>query len=164
MNLLTPDFGLIFWQAITFLVVLFVLGKFAWKPIMGSLKERESSIEEALLSAENAKKEMLFLQAENEKLLEEARKERDSILKEALDAANQIKEDAKAETSKISSKMIEDARVVINTEKQAALNEVKNQVATLSLEIAEKLLRKNLSSDKEQKELVGKFVKDVKLN
>lgn len=164
MNLLTPDFGLIFWQAITFLVVLFVLGKFAWKPIMGSLKERESSIEEALLSAEKAKKEMLFLQAENEKLLDEARKERDKILKEALAAANQIKEDAKAETQKISSKMIEDARAVINTEKQAALNEVKNQVATLSLEIAEKLLRKNLSSDKEQKELVGKFVKEVKLN
>jgi F-type H+-transporting ATPase subunit b len=164
MDLLTPSSGLIFWQAITFLIVLFVLGKFAWNPIMSSLHEREESIAEALESAERAKKEMLFLQAENEKLLDEARKERDTILKEALAAANTIKEEAKEETQKIASKMIEDARIVINTEKLAALNDVKNQVASLSIEIAEKLVRRNLSTDKEQKELVSQFVNEVKMN
>jgi F-type H+-transporting ATPase subunit b len=164
MDLLTPDFGLIFWQAITFLIVLFVLGKFAWNPIISSLHEREDSIETALASAEKAKKEMIFLQAENEKLLDEARKERDIILQEAITAANQIKEEAKFDAQKIATKLVDDAKVAINAEKQAALNEVKNQVASLSIEIAEKLLRKNLSTEAEQKDLVNSFVKDVKLN
>jgi F-type H+-transporting ATPase subunit b len=164
MDLLSPNFGLIFWQAITFLVVLFILAKFAWKPIMSSLKEREYSIEQAILAADLAKKEVADLKASNEQLLEEARKERDVILNEAIQTAKSIKEEAKVEASKISAKMVEDAKAVINTEKNAALADVKNQVASISLEIAEKLLRKNLSNDKAQKELVADFVKELKLN
>ncbi len=164
MDLIIPDSGLIIWQAIIFLIVLLILRKFAWKPILGALSEREASIENALLAAENAKKEMANLKAENEKLLEQARLERDNILKSASEAAKQITEDAKTEASKISSKMIEDAKLVIDTEKKAALSEVKNQVALLTIEVTEKILRKNLSEDKAQQELVEGYVKDLKLN
>ena len=164
MDLIIPDSGLIIWQAIIFLIVLLILRKFAWKPILGALSEREASIENALLAAENAKKEMANLKAENEKLLEQARLERDNTLKGASEAAKQITEDARTEASKISSKMIEDAKLVIDTEKKAALSEVKNQVALLTIEVTEKILRKNLSEDKAQQELVESYVKDLKLN
>lgn len=164
MDLLTPGVGLIFWQLIGFLLLLFVLGKYAWKPILGTLKEREDSITEALESAEVAKNEMKALQAENVKLLDDARAERDLMLKEALKTANTIKDEARAESSKIGQKMIDDARAVINTEKQAALTEVKNQVAQLSLQVAEKLLRKELSDKNAQKELVSDYIKDLQIN
>ena len=163
-DLLSPGLGLIVYQAIGFLVLLFILGKFAWKPILGALKEREDSIESALLSAEQAKNELQALQADNEKLLAEARVERDSILKEAIATANSIKEGAKEETSKITAKMIEEAKAAIEIEKKAALADVKNQVAMLSLEITEKLLRKQLADQKAQKELIDGFVKDLNLN
>ena len=163
-DLLSPGLGLIVYQAIGFLVLLFILGKFAWKPILGALKEREDSIESALLSAEQAKNEMQALQADNEKLLAEARVERDSTLKEAIATANSIKEGAKEETSKITAKMIEEAKAAIEIEKKAALADVKNQVAMLSLEITEKLLRKQLADQKAQKELIDGFVKDLNLN
>ena len=163
-DLLSPGIGLIFWQAIGFLILLFVLGKFAWKPILGALKEREDSIDNALLSAEQAKNEMQALQADNEKLLAEARIERDSILKEALATAESIKEGAKEDTSKIASKMIEEAKAAIEIEKKAALSDVKNQVAMLSLEITEKLLRKELANQDAQKELIDSYVKDLNLN
>lgn len=163
-DLLSPGLGLIVYQAIGFLILLFVLGKFAWKPILGALKERENTIESALLSAEQAKNEMQALQADNEKLLAEARIERDSILKEAIATANSIKEGAKEETSKITAKMIEEAKAAIEIEKKAALTDVKNQVAMLSLEITEKLLRKQLADQKAQKELIDGFVKDLNLN
>ncbi|KYG76337.1 ATP synthase F0 subcomplex B subunit [Roseivirga ehrenbergii] len=163
-DLLSPGLGLIVYQAIGFLVLLFILGKFAWKPILGALKEREDSIESALLSAEQAKNEMQALQADNEKLLAEARVERDSILKEAIATATSIKESAKEETSKITARMIEDAKAAIEIEKKAALTDVKNQVAVLSLEITEKLLRKQLADQKAQKELIDGFVKDLNLN
>jgi F-type H+-transporting ATPase subunit b len=164
MDLILPESGLIIWQAVTFLVVLFVLGKFAWKPIMNGLKERELNIAEALEAAAKAKEDMAKLQADNEKLLTEARQERDKILKDATKAANDIKDTAKTEAEKIGAKMIEDAKVSIEAEKNAALREVKAQVATLSLEIAEKILRKKLDSETEQKGLVTDFVNDLKLN
>lgn len=164
MDLLTPGVGLIFWQLIGFLLLLFVLGKYAWKPILGTLQERENSITEALEAAEVAKNEMKALQAENEKLLDDARAERDLMLKEALKTASTIKDEARAESSKIGQKMIDDARAVINTEKQAALTEVKNQVAQLSLQVAEKLLRKELTDKKAQKELVSDYIKDIQIN
>lgn len=164
MDLLTPGVGLIFWQLIGFLLLLFVLGKYAWKPILGTLQEREDSITEALEAAEVAKNEMKALQAENEKLLDDARAERDLMLKEALKTASIIKDEARAESSKIGQKMIDDARAVINTEKQAALTEVKNQVAQLSLQVAEKLLRKELTDKKAQKELVSDYIKDIQIN
>jgi len=164
MELVTPGIGLIFWQTITFLLVLFLLGKFAWKPILGALKAREYSIESALKSAEKAKNEMAKLKADNEKLLSEAREERDKMMKDAMAAANSIKEEAKEEASKTTAKMLSDAKATINAEKNAALAEVKNQVASISLEIAEKVLRKNLSDDKVQQELLNEYMKDLKLN
>ena len=164
MELLTPDTGLIFWQIIIWTILIVFLGMFAWKPIIQSLKIREDSIQEALDAAENAKKDIEKLQSKNEKLLDEARLERDVILKEAREASNKMKEETKEEVSKISEKMIEDARAAIITEKHAALSEVKNQVATLSLEIAEKLLRATLKDEKAQKALVDDFVKELNLN
>ncbi|GAB5529407.1 MAG: F0F1 ATP synthase subunit B [Roseivirga sp.] len=141
-----------------------MLKKFAWGPIISSLKEREVGIEESLAAAERAKNEMAALQSDNEKLLKEARLERDVMLKDALTTANKIKEEAREETSKITSKMIEDAKATIENEKKAALADIKTQVSLLSLDIAEKLLRKQLGSEKEQKALVDEFVKDLNLN
>ena len=164
MDLITPGSGLIFWQLLGFLGLLFILIKFAWKPMLAALEERESSIENALKAAETARNEMANLKAENEKLLAEARLERDVILKKAQDASNKMIEDAKAEASKQGAQMIENAQAVIETEKKAALAEVKTQVAVLTLEVTEKLLRKNLSDEKAQKELVDEFIKDLKLN
>ena len=164
MDLLIPDTGLFIFQTLAFLILLFFLGKFAWKPILAGLKEREETIEGALLAAEQAKNEMQALQADNEKLLAEARSERDSILKEAVSVANSIKEEAKEETSKITAKMIEDAKATINNEKRAALAEVKTQVAALSLEITEKILKKELGDKKAQQDLVEDYIKDLNLN
>ena len=164
MELLLPDTGLFIFQLVAFLLLLFILGKFAWKPILASLKEREDSIENALKSAEQAKEEMQALQSDNEKLLAGARAERDSLLKEAVTAANKIKEDAKAETSKITAKMVEDAKASIENEKRAALADVKTQVAALSLDITEKVLRTQLGEKKAQETLVDEYVKDLNLN
>lgn len=164
MDLLTPGTGLFIWQFITFLGLFFILAKFAWKPILGSLKEREESIQQALDSAEKAKQEMASLKSDNEKLLKEAREERDKILRDARTASNQIQEEAQNNAKKTADKIIADAKSIINTEKQAALNDIKAQVAMFSLEIAEKLIKKNLSDDKSQKELTETLIKDLKLN
>ncbi len=164
MELLTPGSGLIIWQAIIFLALILILRKLAWGPIIQSLKQREQDIEGALQSAEEAKKEMEKLSADNEKLMAEARAERDSMLKEAMAVANKIKEEAKEETSEITSKMIADAKATIENEKRAALTDVKNQVATLSLEITEKLVRTQLGGAKAQKDLIEEYVKELNLN
>lgn len=164
MDLITPGSGLIFWQLFGFLGLLFLLIKFAWKPMLAALEERESSIEDALKSAEKARNEMASLKADNEKLLAEARLERDVILKKAQEASVKMIEDAKNEAAKVGAQQIENAKIAIETEKRAALTEVKNQVALLTLEVTEKLLRRNLSDDKAQKALVDEFVKEVKLN
>ena len=164
MDLLTPGTGLIIWQLIIFLLLFFLLAKLAWKPILGSLKEREQSIQQALDSAEKAKQEMASLKSDNEKLLKEARLERDSILREARDAANRLHDQAQADAKRNADKIIEDAKAIINSEKQAALRDVKAQVAMFSLDIAERLIKKNLKDDKAQKELVENFIKDLKIN
>jgi F-type H+-transporting ATPase subunit b len=164
MELLTPGSGLLFWQLIVFVGLFFLLSKMAWKPILASLKERETSIQTALDSAEKAKVEMASLKSDNEKLLKEARVERDKILKEAREAGNRMHDQAQTDAKKNADKIIEDAKAIITTEKQAALREVREQVAQFSLQIAEKLLKKNLSEDKAQKELIDGFVKDLKLN
>ncbi len=164
MELLTPGSGLLFWQFVVFIALVFLLGKMAWKPILSSLKEREDSIQTALDSAEKAKIEMASLKSDNEKLLKQAREERDIMLREARDAANRLHDQAKADAKKTADKIIEDAKAVINIEKQAALRDVRAQVATFSIEIAEKLIKKNLSTDKAQKEMVDGFIKDLKLN
>jgi F-type H+-transporting ATPase subunit b len=164
MDLLIPGTGLIIWQLIIFVALFFLLKALAWKPILNSLKERENSIQEALSTAEKARSEMAQLKSDNEKLLKEAREERDRILREAREVANRLKDDAQHEAKKSADKIVEEARAAINIEKQAALKEVKIQVAMFSLQIAEKLLKKNLSGDKEQKELVEGYIKDLKLN
>lgn len=164
MELLTPDIGLVFWQVVVFLLVFIILAVFVWRPVSDALKAREAMIEDSLRAAELAKEEVEQIKADNEYILQEARMERDKILKTATEVANKIKEDAKSETSKISDKMIEDARRTIESEKKAALKEVKNLVSTLSIEIAEKILREKLKDDKSQKELVEKFLGEVKVN
>jgi F-type H+-transporting ATPase subunit b len=164
MDLLTPGTGLIIWQTIIFLALVILLGKLAWKPILASLKERETSIQQALDQAEKAKLEMASLKADNEKLLREARDERDKILRDAREAASRFSDQAQADAKKTADRIIEDAKAVIQTEKQAALRDVRTQVAMFSLEVAEKLIKKNLSSDKEQKGLIEGYIKDLKLN
>ncbi|MDR7128942.1 F-type H+-transporting ATPase subunit b [Algoriphagus sp. 4150] len=164
MDLILPSSGLIFWQLFGFLALLFILIKFAWKPMLAAIEERETSINNALKAAETARNEMANLKAENEKLLAEARLERDTILKKAQDVSVKMIDEAKAEAVKVGAQMIENAKAVIETEKKAALADVRTQVAALSLEVTEKLLRKNLSDDKSQKDLVDGFIKELKLN
>jgi F-type H+-transporting ATPase subunit b len=164
MQLLTPDPGLMLWQLIIFVLLFLLLAKLAWKPILQSLKEREESIQSALDTADKARAEMAQLKSDNEKLLKEAREERDRILREAREASNRMKDDAQAEAKKTADRIIDDARAAINIEKEAALKEVKIQVAMFSLQVAEKLMKKNLAGDKEQKELVEGYIKDLKLN
>lgn len=164
MDLLIPGEGLIIWQLIVFVLLFFLLSKLAWKPIINSLKERERSIQDALDTAEKARAEMSQLRADNEKLLKEAREERDRILREAREVSNRLKEEAQVEAKKSADKIIEDARAAINIEKQAALKEVRVQVSVFALDIAEKLMKKNLSNDKSQKDLVESYVKDLKTN
>ncbi|MFW5761166.1 MAG: F0F1 ATP synthase subunit B [Cyclobacteriaceae bacterium] len=164
MALVEPGIGLIFWMTVSFLIVLFLLGRFAWKPILSGIEMRNESIDDALKSAEKARREMENLKSENEKLLDEARLEREKLLKDAAAMADNIKEQAKQEAQKISQKIVEDARISIENEKQQALKEVKNQVVKFSLEIAEKLMKRNLSQQSEQKKLVDDFVNDLNLN
>jgi F-type H+-transporting ATPase subunit b len=164
MKLVTPDFGLVIWMSLTFLTVLFLLSKFAWKPILKMIKDREESIEGALQSAEKAKQEMVRLQSNNESLLREAQLEREAMLKAARDAKDAMINDAKATAKAEADRMISLAREAINNEKQAAVTELKNQVAQLSLQVAEKLIREQLSNDEKQKELANKLVAELKLN
>lgn len=164
MELLTPDIGLVFWQVVIFLIVFFLLRKFAWRPILGALKTREFQIEDALRAAEAAHEEMEQIKMDNEYLLYEARMERDQMLKDASAVAAKIKDDARNETSKITDKMIADAKASIENEKKAAMQEVRDLVSELSLEIAEKILREKLKDDKSQKELVQKFLDEAKIN
>jgi F-type H+-transporting ATPase subunit b len=164
MDLLIPGEGLIIWQLIIFVLLFLLLSQLAWKPIINSLKDRERSIQDALDTAEKARLEMSQLRSDNEKLLKEAREERDRILREAREVSNRMKDEAQAEAKKTGDRIIEDAKAAINIEKQAALKEVKIQVAMFSLDIAEKLMKKNLSTDKAQKDLVDAYVKDLKTN
>jgi F-type H+-transporting ATPase subunit b len=158
MNLVTPDFGLLFWQILTFLAVLFVLSKFAWKPIISGLREREESIANALSEAKKAKEEMAGLKADNEKLLADARRERDKMLQEAQHTASVIIQEAKEKTGKETAAMIDAAKAEIENSKEAALAELKNYLAETSLHIAEKVIRKNLSTDAAQQQLVKDLV------
>ncbi len=164
MDLITPGLGLVFWTIITFLILLIILKKFAWKPILGAVNEREESIKNALLSAENARKEMQNLQSDNQRILQEARLERDAMLKDAREMKEKMVADAKNEAQAQGLKMIEQAKAAIEGEKNAALAELKSHVATLSLEIAEKLLKDELSNKEAQVKLVEKMLDDAKLN
>lgn len=164
MELVKPSIGLIFWMIVSFSIILFLLKKFAWKPILGMIKEREESIENALAAAEKAKEEMKALQSSNERILADAKAERDSLLKEAREMKEQIIAEAKTAATKEGDRLLKAARENIQNEKNAAITDLKNQVATLSIEIAEKILKSELSSDEKQKTLVNTLLKDVNLN
>jgi F-type H+-transporting ATPase subunit b len=164
MSLVTPDIGLVFWTTVCFAILLFILGKYAWKPILAAVKERETSIESALLKADAVREEMARLTNENEALLKQARAERDAILAEATKVKNQIIAEAKDAAHKEGARQLEMARIEINNQKSIAMADVKNQVASLSLEIAEKILRKQFEDSKKQDELVKELLKEVKLS
>ncbi|MDG1974863.1 MAG: F0F1 ATP synthase subunit B [Flavobacteriaceae bacterium] len=155
--------GLFFWQTVIFVCLIFLLKKYAWKPILDSVNEREEGIKNALLSAEKAKEEMASLQSDNEQTLKKARLERDGLLKEAREIKQKLIDDAKNEASAEAKKILIQAQETIKSEKNAAIVDLKNQVANLSVEIAEKVLKEKLSNDKSQMELVKELVKDVSL-
>ena len=163
MNFTAPE-SLIFWTTIIFFVFFLLLRKFAWKPILGAVKGREESINNALASAESARREMQNLTADNERILQEARMERDTLLKEAREMKEKIIADSKNEAQAQGLKMIEQAKAAIESEKNAAMAELKLQVSTLSLSIAEKLLKDELSNKEAQVKLVEKMLGDAKLN
>jgi F-type H+-transporting ATPase subunit b len=156
--------GLFIMQTVLFVGLILLLKKFAWKPILDAVNEREEGIRNALLSAENAKKEMLNLQSSNEKLVAEARAERDAMMKEAREIKEKMINDAKSEAQAQGEKMIAQAKAAIESEKNAAMAELKNQVSTLSLEIAEKVLKSELSNTEAQSKLVERMLGDAKLN
>ena len=164
MDLVIPSIGLIFWTSLVFIILLFLLGKFAWKPILKSVKERETKIETALEASEKAREEMAALKSLNEDLRKEALLERDTLLKEAREIKDKIVAEAKSTAKEEGERIIEAAREVIKNEKMAAVTELKNQVATLSIEIAEKIVREKLSTDEKQKALVDGLVEEINLN
>jgi F-type H+-transporting ATPase subunit b len=163
MNLTSPE-SLIFWTTIIFVVFFFLMKKFAWKPILGAVKSREESINNALAAAETAKLEMQNLTASNERLLAEARAERDAMMKEAREIKEKMINDAKSEAQAQGEKMIAQAKSAIESEKNAAMAELKNQVSSLSLEIAEKVLKSELTNTEAQTKLVVQLLGDAKLN
>jgi F-type H+-transporting ATPase subunit b len=164
MNLITPELGLLFWQTITFLCLLLLLSRFAWKPIMSSLREREETIENALKSAELARKEMAKLRADNERLLDEARAERDAMMRKAQQTADTIVEEAKNKAAAESNRIVESARAAILAERQAAIDDIRRQIAVLSVDVAEKVLRRQLRDEPQQRQLVDQLVKDIHLS
>ena len=164
MDLITPGLGLVFWSLITFFILLLVLRWFAWKPILGAVDERENGIKNALEAADKARKEMENLKADNERILNEARAEREAMLKDARDIKNKMVNDAKEEAQEQATKMIAQAQEAIENEKRSAMAELKNHVASLSIEIAEKVVREELSNKGRQLELVEAMLGDAKLN
>lgn len=163
MELVKPEIGLIFWMTISFLIVLFILAKFAWKPILKSIKEREDTIEQSLEDAYKAKQMMANIRVEHEKMLDEARTEREQLLREAGEARKKIISEARTKAKTDADIIIKSARETIQNEKMAAITELRNQVAVLSLEIAEKVLRKELSSEARQKEFINAMIDDMRI-
>jgi F-type H+-transporting ATPase subunit b len=164
MDLITPGLGLITWMLISFSIVLIILKKFAWKPILASLKEREEFIDNSLSEARRAKEEMALLKHQNEDLLKDAQIERDAILKEAREAKISIETEAKEAANLAADRILQQAREEIANEQKAAVAEIKNQIASLSIEVAERILKSELADDKKQKELLDNLVDEIKLN
>ena len=164
MELVTPEIGLIFWTTIVFLLLLIVLKKYAWQSILAAVDERNKSIEDALKAADKAKKEMLALNTDNERILTEAKKERDALLKEGREIKDNIIAEAKDKAKIESDKILITAKEQINNEKMKAITELKNQVAEMSTDIAEKILKSELSDKNKQKELIAEALKSNKLN
>ena len=164
MQLVTPDIGLLFWMLVTFLIVFFILKKFAWKPILDMLQEREQSIEQALRTAEKAKTAIEKLQAENERIINEAYAEREKIFSEALKVKEKIVVEAREQAVKEKDKILNDTRLAIESEKIAAIREIRNTAAEISVQIAEKLIRHELSNEQKQKELVKQLINEIPVN
>jgi F-type H+-transporting ATPase subunit b len=164
MDLVTPDIGLIFWTTVSFAILYFILAKFAWKPILGAVNEREKLIKDALSAAEKAKEEMVNLKADNEKILNEAKLQRESLLKEAREIKSKIIADAESEAIEKANKLVEAAKIAIENEKSAAMKELQNTVVDLSFNIAEKLLSKELDNKEKQLENIQDILDKSKLN
>jgi F-type H+-transporting ATPase subunit b len=164
MDLVTPGIGMIFWSTLFFLVLLFILGKFAWPAILTAVHARNESIRNALDAAERAKKEMAKMQADNEQILAEAKAERDALMREAKALKDKMIAEAKEQAAEEASKLIKNARESIQREKSAAINDMKVQMASLSVDIAEKILRSKLEETKAQKELVDRLINEADLN
>lgn len=162
--LVLPDIGLVFWNTIAFLLLLVVLGKFAWKPILKAISDREQGIEEALAKADKMKADITAMQNENEALLAKAREERATLIKDAKEASEKMVADAKDKAKSEYERIVADAQVAITQQKNAALTEVKNQVGTLVVEVAEKVLRRELSDKAEQETYIKQIADGVKLN
>jgi len=164
MELITPGLGLLFWMTLAFLLLVFILKKFAWAPILKALKERETSIHEALHEADKAREEMKHMHFSNEQLLQEAKNERDNILNEARKIRDKLIEEARAKAGEEASRIIESAKDSINNEKMAAMTELKNQIAESSLIMARFILKRELSDPKKQEEYIQGLLKEVKFN
>lgn len=164
MELLLPKLGLIVWMTIVFAIVFFILAKYAWKPIINSLKEREKNISDSILSAENVRKEMAQLKSENEDLLAKAREERAQMMKEAKETRDKIIADAKEQAREEMTKIVADAQNVIHQQKMAAIVDLKNQVGNLVLEVSEKVIRRELNNKAEQEKYIQQLTQNVDLN
>jgi len=164
MKLLTPDPGLLFWTLVAFLIVFIILGKMAWPAIIKGLKEREEGIADAIATAEKVKAEMATLKNENEAMMAQAREERAVMIKEAKEQTLKMISDAKDKAKSEYDRIVADAQLAINQQKNAALTEVKNQVGSLVIEVSEKILRRELSDKKEQEKYINQLAEVVKLN
>ncbi len=164
MDLITPDFGLFFWMLVTFMLVFIILKKFAWKPIVQALREREDNIRDGLENAEEAKNELANVKIKSDKIISGAKIERDQLIKQGREIKEQITTEARKEAEEEAKKIVEAAKKLIEEEKVAAINQIKVQIASLSVEIAEKILRKKLSDDSVQKELMNSLLDEFKLN
>lgn len=164
MQLLTPSFGLLLWTLLAFLIVFFILKKFAWPAIIGGLKKREETIAESLATAEKVKAEMAQMKSENEELLATAREERGKLLKEARETKDKIISEAKEQAKLEANKILMETQAAINAQKMAAITEVKNQVGKLVIEVSEKVLRKELGNKEAQEAHIKGLVNEVKMN
>ena len=164
MELIQPAIGLIFWMTVSFLIVMLILKKFAWGPILEALKDREYSIEVSLGDARKAREDIAVFKLQNEELKKESQVERDNLIKEARDTKNQIIAEAKKKAKEEADKVLRQAREEINNERMAAMADIKGQVASLSIEIAEKIIKHKLGKQADQEALINEFLEDIKLN
>lgn len=164
MELLLPNIGLIFWTMVAFLITLWILGKFVWKPLVKSLSEREQSITDSVLAAEKVKEEMAQLKSENEALLAKARDERAVMMREAKETRDKIISEAKEQARKETDKVVADAQAIINQQKMAAITELKNNVGKLVIEVSEKVLKRELASKEAQERYIHELTHNVELN
>lgn len=164
MELLLPKLGMMVWTLIAFGIVFFILAKYAWKPIVGSLQERQNNIDDAILSAEKVRKEMSELKSENEELLAKAREERSQMMRDAKETRDNIIAEAREQAKDEMNKIVADAQAVIHQQKMAAITDLKNQIGNLVLEVSEKVIRRELSSQGEQEKYIKELTQNVELN